>query len=103
MKNSKEFEKKLRSAGLRPTKQRLSICNVLYNRKDTFHFSIEELTKIIEKNVNSRISLATIYNTINAFKKKVTLRKFQLIVIKVTLTLISQIIIIFLMKTQKSL
>ena len=68
MKNSKEFEKKLRSAGLRPTKQRLSICNILYNRKDTFHFSIEELSKIIEKNVNSKISLATIYNTINAFK-----------------------------------
>ena len=78
MKNSKEFEKKLRSAGLRPTKQRLSICNVLYNRKDTFHFSIEELSKIIEKNVNSRISLATIYNTINAFKKKGYLKEISI-------------------------
>ena len=61
MENSKKFEKKLRSIGLRPTKQRLSICNVLFNRKNTFHFSIEELSKILEKNENSRRSLATIF------------------------------------------
>lgn len=78
MENSKKFEKKLRSIGLRPTKQRLSICNVLFNRKNTFHFSIEELSKILEKNENSRISLATIYNTINALKKNKYLKEISI-------------------------
>ena len=58
MKNINDFEKKLRSVGLRPTKQRLNICNILFNRKDTFHFSIEKLRKMIEKNEQSKISLA---------------------------------------------
>ena len=78
MKNINDFEKKLRSAGLRPTKQRLNICNILFNRKDTFHFSIEKLRKMIEKNEQSKISLATIYNTVNAFKKKGYLKEISI-------------------------
>ena len=78
MKNINDFEKKLRSVGLRPTKQRLNICNILFNRKDTFHFSIEELRKMIEKNEQSKISLATIYNTVNAFKKKGYLKEISI-------------------------
>ena len=78
MKNINDFEKKLRSAGLRPTKQRLNICNILFNRKDTFHFSIEKLRKMIEKNEQSKISLATIYNTINAFKNKGYLKEISI-------------------------
>ena len=78
MKNINDFEKKLRSVGLRPTKQRLNICNILYNRKDTFHFSIEKLRKMIEKNEQSKISLATIYNTINAFKNKGYLKEISI-------------------------
>ena len=78
MKNINNFEKKLRSVGLRPTKQRLNICNILFNRKDTFHFSIEELRKMIEKNEQSKISLATIYNTVNAFKKKGYLKEISI-------------------------
>ena len=34
---------RLRSSGLRPTKQRLTICKVLFDRKDTFHFTIDNL------------------------------------------------------------
>tara|TARA_B100001029_G_C14912047_1_gene367080 strand:- start:66 stop:482 length:417 start_codon:yes stop_codon:yes gene_type:complete len=78
MKNINNFEKKLRSVGLRTTKQRLNICNILFNRKDTFHFSIEELRKMIEKNEQSKISLATIYNTVNAFKKKGYLKEISI-------------------------
>ena len=78
MKNINNFEKKLRSVGLRPTKQRLNICNILFNRKDTFHFSIEKLRKMIEKNEQSKISLATIYNTINAFKNKGYLKEISI-------------------------
>ena len=70
MENKETFVKKLRSSGLRPTKQRLEICKVLYNRKKTFHFTIEELSKILKKNSKESISLATIYNTVHAFKNK---------------------------------
>ena len=46
---------KLRVSGLRPTKQRLAICKILFNRKETFHFTIDQLKKIIEKNVRKKI------------------------------------------------
>ena len=36
---------RLRASGLRPTKQRLAICKVLFNRKETFHFTIDKLKK----------------------------------------------------------
>ena len=65
-----EFTNKLRSSGLRSTKQRLKICEVLFNRDHTFHFTINDLAKNISKELNERISLATVYNTVHAFKKK---------------------------------
>ena len=67
--DSKTFVNRLRLSGLRPTKQRITICKVLFDRKDTFHFTIDNLKKKIEKNTKSKISLATVYNTIHAFKK----------------------------------
>ena len=69
---------KLRASGLRPTKQRLAISKILFNRKETFHFTIYQLKKIIEKNVKKKISLATLYNTIHAFKKKGYLKEISL-------------------------
>ena len=65
-----DFLTKLRNSGLRPTKQRLKICEVLFDSEKTFHFTINDLVKIIEKNTNEKISLATVYNTIHAFTKK---------------------------------
>ena len=65
-----EFTNKLRSSGLRPTKQRLKICEVLFNRDHTFHFTINDLAKNISNELNEKISLATVYNTVHAFKKK---------------------------------
>ena len=70
MNNNTHFEEKLRSVGLRPTKQRLKMCEILFDRKKTFHFTIEDLRKILKKKLDIKISQATIYNTINAFKNK---------------------------------
>ncbi len=69
---------KLRELGLRPTKQRLAICKILFNRKETFHFTIDQLKKIAEKNVKKKISLATLYNTVHAFEKKGYLKEISL-------------------------
>ena len=69
---------RLRSSGLRPTKQRLAICKVLFDRKETFHFTIDNLKKKIEKNTKSKISLATVYNTVHAFKNNGYLKEISL-------------------------
>ena len=64
------FIEKLRVSGLRPTKQRLEICKLLFDRKKTFHFSINELAETLKKETKIKISLATLYNTVHSFKKK---------------------------------
>ena len=56
MKINSEFVEKLRSLGLRPTKQRLKICEVLFNRDKTFHFTINDLAKTISEQLNGKIS-----------------------------------------------
>ena len=61
---------KLRNSGLRPTRQRLQICEVLFNTERTFHFTINELQQKIKDKIDNKISLATIYNTVHAFEKK---------------------------------
>ena len=73
-----EFTYKLRSSGLRPTKQRLKICKVLFNRDKTFHFTINDLAKKISNELNEKISLATVYNTVHAFKKKGYLKEVSI-------------------------
>ena len=77
MDNNSNFIEKLRSSGLRPTKQRLEICRLLFDRKKTFHFTITDLCKIIKKEINKKISLATIYNTVHSFKKKGYLKEIS--------------------------
>ena len=69
---------RLRTSGLRPTKQRLAICKILFDRKETFHFTIEKLKKIIEKVSKKKISVATLYNTVHAFKEKGYLKEISL-------------------------
>ena len=61
--------KKLRSSGLRPTKQRVEIAKFLFERDKTFHFTIESLDKLLAKKTSSKFALATIYNTVHAFKE----------------------------------
>ena len=65
-----KYSEKLRNSGLRPTKQRLQICEVLFNTNKTFHFTINELEQKIKDKIDNKISLATIYNTVHAFEKK---------------------------------
>ena len=78
MRLSTEYIEKLRKSGLRPTKQRIRICKVLFNTDKTFHFTINDLTKMIESNANQKISLATVYNTIHAFEKKGYLKEIAI-------------------------
>ena len=72
------FTHKLRASGLRPTKQRIKICEVLFETEKTFHFTINDLSKIISGKMNEKISLATIYNTVHAFKKKGYLKEISI-------------------------
>ena len=78
MSKNVEFTDKLRSSGLRPTRQRLKICEALFNRDDTFHFTINDLAKSISNELNEKISLATVYNTIHAFKNKGYLKEISI-------------------------
>ena len=73
-----EFTNKLRSSGLRLTKQRLKICEVLFVRDETFHFTINDLAKNISEKLNGKISLATVYNTVHAFKNKGYLKEISI-------------------------
>ena len=69
---------KLRNSGLRPTKQRLQICEVLFETEKTFHFTINNLAEKINNQYNNKISLATIYNTVHAFEKKGYLKQIPI-------------------------
>ena len=69
---------KLRNSGLRPTKQRLQICEILFDTEKTFHFTINELDKKIKDKLDDKISLATIYNTVHAFEKKGYLKQIPI-------------------------
>ena len=42
-----KYIKKLRDSGLRPTKQRIKICEILFETDKTFHFTVNDLTKKI--------------------------------------------------------
>ena len=69
MNQKNEIIKKLRSSGLRPTKQRILIAKNLFETNKTFHFTVETLNKKISQKGLKKISLATVYNTVEAFTK----------------------------------
>ena len=73
-----KYLEKLRNSGLRPTKQRLQICEVLFNTNKTFHFTINDLSEKIKKQTSKKISLATLYNTVHAFEKKGYLKQIPI-------------------------
>ena len=73
-----EFVEKLRNSRLRPTKQRISICEVLFNRDKTFHFTINDLFNLVKARSNEKVSLATVYNTVHAFQKKGYLKEIPI-------------------------
>ena len=73
-----KYVEKLRNSGLRPTKQRIKICEVLFSTKKTFHFTINDLAKRINKQSKHDISLATVYNTVHSFEKKGYLKQIPI-------------------------
>ena len=73
-----KYIEKLRNSGLRPTKQRLQICEVLFDTEKTFHFTINELEQKIKDKIDNKISLATIYNTVHAFENKGYLKQIPI-------------------------
>nr|WP_275949670.1 Fur family transcriptional regulator [Jiella avicenniae] len=58
------FER-LRSVGLRPTRQRVALCNLMFGAGDR-HLSAEELYEEAHK-AGETVSLATVYNTLHQF------------------------------------
>ena len=56
---------RLKSAGLRPTRQRLALARLLYDRGDR-HVTAEQLHQEAASS-NVRLSLATVYNTLHQF------------------------------------
>lgn len=68
-----EIAEKLRRAGLRPTRQRLSLAGLLFNAGDR-HVSAEALHgEALAARVP--VSLATVYNNLNQFTKAGLLRE----------------------------
>ena len=51
---------------------------MLFNREKTFHFSINDRAKSISDQLNEKITLATVYNTVHAFKKKGYLKEISI-------------------------
>tara|TARA_B100001250_G_scaffold251949_1_gene216645 strand:- start:398 stop:826 length:429 start_codon:yes stop_codon:yes gene_type:complete len=78
MAKNSNFIEKLRELGIRPTKQRVKICELLFDREKTFHFTINDLVKMISQEMNEKISLATVYNTVHAFEKKGYLKQISI-------------------------
>ena len=78
MKKDCNFINELREIGLRPTKQRVKICELLFLREKTFHFTINDLVKMISDEMNEKISLATVYNTVHVFQKKGYLKEISI-------------------------
>jgi len=73
-----KYIEKLRNSGLRPTKQRVQICEVLFDTEKTFHFTVNDLERKIKDKIDNKISLATIYNTVHAFEKKGYLKQIPI-------------------------
>jgi Fur family transcriptional regulator, iron response regulator len=63
--HSKQTEAKLRQAGLRPTRQRMALADLLYAKGDR-HVTVEELHEEATT-VGIDVSLATVYNTLHQF------------------------------------
>lgn len=63
--HTKQTEAKLRQAGLRPTRQRMALADLLYAKGDR-HVTVEELHEEATT-IGIDVSLATVYNTLHQF------------------------------------
>lgn len=66
----------LRQAGLRPTRQRIALAELLFGAGDR-HISAEQLAQEADE-ADIRVSLATIYNTLNQFTDARLLREIAI-------------------------
>ncbi len=71
---SSEIETRLREAGVQPTLQRIAICQYVLCEAD--HPTAEEVHAWAEKNL-AKISLATVYNTLNVLVEAGLLKEFK--------------------------
>jgi Fur family iron response transcriptional regulator len=69
----REVQEMLRSAGLRPTRQRVALAKLLYSRGNR-HISAELLHEEAEA-ADVPVSLATVYNTLHQFTEAGLLRE----------------------------
>ena len=58
--------KMIQDAGLRPTRQRLLLSKLLFERGEDWHVTAEALHEDVRKN-GAKVSLATVYNTLHQF------------------------------------
>lgn len=70
------IEKILRQAGLRPTRQRVALAQLLFGGQDR-HVTAELLHDEVEK-AGEQVSLATVYNTLHQFKRAGLLRELAI-------------------------
>lgn len=70
------LDQRLRGAGLRPTRQRLTLGNLLFERGDR-HVTAELLHEEAVAG-GERVSLATVYNTLHQFKNAGLLREIAI-------------------------
>lgn len=70
-----QLEARVRSAGLRPTRQRVALAELLFGAGDR-HISAEELHEEAQT-AGCRVSLATVYNTLHQFTEAGLLRIVQ--------------------------
>ena len=54
------------------------MCELLFLREKTFHFTINDIAKKISAEMSEKISLATVYNTVHAFQKKGYLKEIAI-------------------------
>jgi len=73
MKPYSQLLDQLRSAGLRPTRQRLALAKLLFGCGDR-HITAEALHTEAQA-ANARVSLATVYNTLHQFTEAGLLRE----------------------------
>lgn len=69
-----EIEARLKAAGIQPTIQRISICRYVLCEAD--HPTAEDIHAWAEKNL-AKISLATVYNTLNTLVEAKLLKEFR--------------------------
>lgn len=73
---SGELERRVRAAGLRPTRQRIALADLLFAKGDR-HLSAEELhEEALDAGV--AVSLATVYNTLHQFTEAGLLKQLAL-------------------------